>query len=491
MKKLFTLTLLLIVGTITAQDANVFLNRGFFKPATTVKEVQQKVKEGNSPVDLSSNGFDATTNAILADASLDVVKYLLSIEGNVVNKVTHDGRTYLFWAGMKGNLPVMKHLLKLGAKTDVIDDKGSSALLFTAGGGQTNPELYNLLIENGASINETSPKGTNALHQLIGKAKSLKELDYFIKKGLDLKSTDKAGLNVVDYAARVGNKTIIEELVKKGVSYKDTNLDGSNAILVASQGGRGGGNSLVFFKYLEGLGIAANTTNNDGVNPIHNLAYSGKDKALFQYFIDKGVSISKADNKGNTPLMNAAGRNSLEIVEFLEAANVSAKNKEGKTALMNAVRGNSKDVVVFLIDKGAAINTVDASGNSLAYYLLESYSKRSEKPFTEKWELLTEKGLDIARVQSEGNTLLHLAVTKNNTDLLAKIAAYKIDVNAKNANGLTALHLAAMTSNNVDNIKQLIALGAKTAIGTDFEETVYDLALENELLDKNEIEFLK
>lgn len=48
MKKLFTLTLLLIVGTITAQDANVFLNRGFFKPATTVKEVQQKVKEGNS-----------------------------------------------------------------------------------------------------------------------------------------------------------------------------------------------------------------------------------------------------------------------------------------------------------------------------------------------------------------------------------------------------------------------------------------------------------
>lgn len=189
--------------------------------------------------------------------------------------------------------------------------------------------------------------------------------------------------------------------------------------------------------------------------------------------------------------MNAAGRNSLEIVQFLEAANVLAKNKEGKTALMNAVRGNSKDVVVFLIDKGADIKGVDASGNSLAYYLLESYSKRNEKPFTEKWELLTEKGLDIARVQSEGNTLLHLAVTKNNADLLAKIAAYKIDVNAKNANGLTALHIAAMTSNNVDNIKKLIALGAKTDIGTDFEETVYDLALENELLDKNEIEFLK
>ena len=492
MNKLITVTLLLVVGTLTAQDSNVFLNRDFWKSNTTVKDVQEKINEGNDPTALSSNGFDATTNAILASASDAIIKHLLSIEGNDINKITHDGRTYLFWASSKGNLPIVSYLLENGARIDIVDDKGSSVLLFAAGGGQTNPELYDLLIANGVSINETNPKGANVIHQLISKTKKLKDLDYFLNKGLDLNSMDKAGHNTVDYAARTGNKEIIEQLIKKGVSYKDTNTDGSNAILVASKGSRGGGNSTEFFKYLEGLGVQPNVTDNDGVNPIHNLSYSTKDKGLFNYFITKGVSATTADNQGNTPLMNAASRNDLAIVEFFAANNsVNAKNKEGKTALMNAVHSNGKDVVQFLINNGADTNIIDEDGNNLAYYLIDSYSKRNEKSFNEKWELLTKKGLDITHLQKDGNNLLHLAVLKNDRELLDKIANYKVDINAKNANGLTPLHIAAMTTNTVDSIKHLLGLGAKVTVLSDFDESAYDLALENELLDKSKIEFLK
>lgn len=491
MKKITTLVLLLFVGTIAAQDANVFWSRGFFKPNTTVKDIKAKEAAGNSATALSSNNFDATTNAILANASTEVVGYLLSLKGNDVNKVTHDGRTYLFWAAMKGNLPLMKKLIKLGAKTDVVDDKGSSVLLFAAGGGQTNPELYDLLLANGAKITETTPKGANAILKLVGGAKDLKDLNYFLEKGLDLNHTDKDGHNAVDYAARSGNQTIIAQLVKKGVAYKDTNADGSNAILVASEGGRGPGNSLAFFKYLEGLGINPNVTDNNGVTPIHNLASRNKDNAIFNYFINKGVTTTKADAKGNTPLMNAAGRNSLEVVKFFGVKNLDAKNKDGKTALTNAVAYNNADVVTYLISKGAAIDVVDTKGNNLAYYLVNSYSKRNKKAFTEKWDLLTAKGLNMTHVQEGKNNILHLAVAKNNKDLLAKIARLSIDVNAKNANGLTPLHLAAMTTNNVDLIKYLISVGAKKDAVTEFEETVYDLASENELLNKNKIEFLK
>lgn len=491
MKKITTLVLLLFIGTIAAQDANVFWSRGFFKPNTTVKDIQAKEAAGNSATALSSNNFDATTNAILANASTEVVDYLLSLKGNDVNKVTHDGRTYLFWAAMKGNLPLMKKLIKLGAKTDVVDDKGSSVLLFAAGGGQTNPELYDLLLANGAKITETTPKGANAILKLVGGAKDLKDLSYFLEKGLDLNHTDKDGQNAIDYAARSGNKAIIAQLIKKGVSYKDTNTDGSNAILVASEGGRGPGNSLAFFKYLEGLGINPNVTDNNGVTPIHNLAGRNKDVTIFNYFIAKGVSTTKADKKGNTPLMNAASRNSLEVVKFFGVKNLDAKNKDGKTALTNAVAGNGADVVTYLLENGADSKVIDKDGNSLAYYLVKSYSKRNLKAFNAKWDLLTAKGVNIAAVQEGGNNLLHLAVTKNSTDLLAKIAKYKVDVNAKNDNGLTPLHLAAMTSSTVENIKYLIDLGAKTTIVTDFEESVYDLAVENELLEKNKIEFLK
>jgi len=491
MKKLISLTILLVFGTISAQNSNIFWDRGFWKNAT-VKNIQEKIADGNDPVGLNPNGFDATVNAILANASDDVVKYLLALDGNDINKITHDGRTYLFWAALRGNLSIMKHAIDKGAKTDILDDKGSTVLLFAAGGGQTSPELYELLLKNGASMMETNPKGTNVLHQLIGKSKSLKDLDYFIKKGLDLNSIDKVGRNAIDYAAKTGNKIIIEQLIEKGVAYKDTNSDGSNAILMAAYGSRNT-NNLAFFKYLEGLGIAPNITDNRGQNSIHHLAYRNKDLAIFNYFIGKGVSPTKPDYDGNTPLMSATNRNDLETIKFFveKTIDINAKNKDGKTALVNAVKGNSYEVVEFLINKGADVNLVDKDKNNLAYYLVDSYSKKNEKSFNMKWDLLTKNGLNLLHIQKESNNLFHLAAAKGDISLLDKIANSKLDINAKNKNGLTPLHIAAMTAEKSELIEHLISLGAKPTILSDFEESAYHLALENELLDKNKIEFLK
>ncbi|UMB53346.1 ankyrin repeat domain-containing protein [Lutibacter sp. A64] len=493
MKNLITLSLLLFIGSISAQESNIFLSRDFWKPTTTVAEVQQKIKEGNSATALTQNNFDATTYAILANAPIKVVEFLLNIEGNPINKITHDGRTYLFWASSRGNLEIMELLLDKGAKTDIVDDKGSSVLLFAAGGGQTNPALYNLLLANGASINETNPKGTNAIHQLIGKVKNLNELTYFVMRGLNFSDTDKSGLNTIDYAARSGNKEIIEQLIKKGIAYKDTNTDGGNAFLEAATIGRNGGNNLAFFKYLEGLGINPNITNKKGVNPIIKLAARNKDITIFNYFIEKGVDVTKADSNGNTALINAAGSNDLEIITYFlnKKIAINATNSEGESALSKAVATNSSEVVDLLITKRADVTIIDKDNNNLAYYLVDSYSKRNKKQFEAKWNLLLKNGVNMSHIQSENNNLLHLAVTKNDTDLLDKIVKQKVDINAKNSNGLTPLHIAAMTANTTDLIKHLIKLGAKTTIATDFEESAYDLALENEFLNKNAIEFLK
>lgn len=481
------------VSTLFAQETNIFWSRDFWSPETTLKDVQEKIKEGNDATALNTSGFDATANAILASAPDAVIKHLLSLDGNDVNKITHDGRTYLFWAAIRGNRSIMEYLLDHSAKTDILDDKGSSVLLFAAGGGQSDPALYDLLLDHGASITATTPKGANAILQLMSNLKDLDETKYFLDKGLDLNSTDNAGLNAVDYAARTGNKEIIEQLIKEGVSYNDTNTDGSNAILVASQGSRGSVNSLEFFSYLEGLGVAPNIVDNEGVTPLHNSAPSNKDLALFNYFIGKGVSANKADHNGNTPLMNAAGRNDLETIKFFleKTSDLNAVNNEGKSALTNAIHSNSPEVVQYLLEKGADLNILDKDGNNLAYYLVDSFSKRDEAIFNKKWELLTNKGLDIPHVQKEGNTLLHFAVIKNDIDLLDKITAYKVDVNAKNDNGLTPLHTAAMTSNNIEIIKHLLELGADASILSDFDETVYELALENELLENNKVAFLK
>ena len=65
---------------------------------------------------------------------------------------------------------------------------------------------------------------------------------------------------------------------------------------------------------------------------------------------------------------------------------------------------------------------------------------------------------------------------------------FGIPVNQKNDEGLTPLHIAAMKAKDTDILKFLIAQGADKALKTEFDESVYDLAKENELLQKQNVE---
>ena len=107
--------------------------------------------------------------------------------------------------------------------------------------------------------------------------------------------------------------------------------------------------------------------------------------------------------------------------------------------------------------------------------------------------MLQEKNIQLNTIQAEGNTLFHLATKDNELGVLKRLEDFDIDINAKNEKGLTALHLAAMKAEDDQMMKYLISKGADTKINTDFEETVFDLASENELLQKQNtsLNFLK
>ncbi|RZL18908.1 MAG: ankyrin repeat domain-containing protein, partial [Pedobacter sp.] len=123
----------------------------------------------------------------------------------------------------------------------------------------------------------------------------------------------------------------------------------------------------------------------------------------------------------------------------------------------------------------------------------QAYNPRGMEDFEAKYKLLTDKGFDVKKVQDNGNSLYHLAVAKNDLGLLKRIEPLKIDVNLKNKEGYTALHKAAMTAKETELMKYLVSIGAKKDVTTDFKETPYDLATENEFLSKNKIsiDFLK
>lgn len=490
LKFLIAYCLVFFVGQkLKAQD-NIFLSRDYWKVNPTIAQVEKDIKAGNDPSQLNKNAFDAVVYALLEKANNTTIEHLLSKRGNDVNKITHDGRTYIFWAAYKGNLEMMKYLLKKGAKTDIIDSHGYSILNFAAVTGQRDMQLYDFLIANGANPKtEKNLDGANALLLVAPFLESDTMIDYFVAKGIDLHSTDSNGNGIFNYAAKKGNIKFLEILLAKGVTYKTPAKDGGNAFIFASQGTRSSSNSLESYKYLGKLGLNPNVTTKNGLSPLHALAYKNKDLEIFSYFIEKGVDVNQADSDGNTAFINAASQNDLKSISYLISyvTDINATNKKGQTALMMATQFNTPEAVDFIIKKGGDALAKDREGNTLAFYVLESYSSKNSA-FDEKLKLLQEAGLVVNQSQANGQTLWHLAVKKNEIDLLKKIAQFHIPVNTKNDNSLTPLHMAAIKATDTEILKFLIERGADKKLKTDFDESVLDLALENELLQKQQVE---
>lgn len=492
MNKIFLSVLMMLSCWLSAQQ-NVFLSNDYWKTHPSVEQVKQKIAEGNDPTALNERAYDAVSLAINNGAPYETIVYLLSIKGNEVDKRTHDKRTYLFWATFNNNLPVAEYLLKKGADANARDSHQYTPILFAAVRGNINPEMYDLLLKNGASIQDTNESGANVLLLVAPHLKNLKEADYFIKKGLSFKNVDTNGNNIIFYAARNGNQNIINELIKKKINPKALNKKGQNLMFAAAEGARMKTNSLAFFQYVEKLGISPNQKDNDGLTPLFTLAARHKEAEVIAYFIEKGNDVNQKDKQGNTPLINASSRNTLDVVSLLadKTADINAKNQQGYSALTQAVLTNTPDVVRFLLKKGADLGVKDQEGNTLVYHLLKNYNPREAKNIAEKWQILSENGLNFSENQANGENIYHLAVEKENLDLMQKILSVQSNINAKNNDGLTPLHKAAMKAKDVKIIEFLLKNGADKSIKTDFDETAHDLAQENEALKGKDINFLK
>ena len=502
MKKLVrhTLTVIYLI-TLSfqsfSQTENILLDRKFWKESPTLEEVKQKIAEGHSPTEMTSYNFDATGYAILENMPLETIEFLLS-QGNDVNKLTHDARTYIFWAAYKGNLELMKYLVDRGARTDITDQHGYSLFMFAAVTGQENQQIYDYVIELGAdAVNERDRQGRHALLAYAGSMESGKLIDYFIDKGLDIHSVDEDGNGIFHHAAKTGSKALMELLINKyNVDTKKNPETNENAILFASRRYSHSEEEtrLAFYQYLEGLGLDPAITSKKGNTVVQNLARRSKNKALIQYFIDKGVDVNQVDEEGNNALIYASTRKNRAIVGLLlyHTSNINHQNEDGISCLTRALKYNDLEVAKYLVSQGADTRVVDKNGYDLGYHVVDAYRGDMEK-FEEKMNYLLSLGYHPLSIQKDGSTLLHAAINKKSLELVESLVKMGIDINAKDHSGQTILHYAAMQANDEEILKYLIAAGADKNMTTEFDESVYDLALANEMLSENkvDIDFLK
>lgn len=509
MKKILFAALTCSVLHVNAQragapGANTLMSADFWKTKPGIEQVKAEIAKGNSPSKPDAASWDPTARAILNGAPLETIKFMVEQEGNGVHKKTHHSASYLHWAAARGNADLVGYLIQKGSDVNLTDSHGASVIGNAASNGNQDKGVYEALFKAGVSPKARYENGATVLMLGVAADPDLTLTDYFISKGLSISDKDEYGRTVTDYAARTGNKELIEKLIKRGV--KPT----GNALFFAAQGSRMSSNGIDTYKYLvETLKLDPKTINKDGATILHQLIRRPNPEVV-AYFIDKGVDLNKADHEGNTLLMLASSGRDIELIEktlLPKIKNINAVNDKGESALTKAIASGSSQVAGLLLKNGADVKVLDKDGNNLAYYWFESYREggpgpggpggngreRTEQEFERKLELLKSAGLDVSAPQQNGNTLYHLAVAKENSKLFQKVSALGVNINAQDKEGATPLHKAALVAKDDKILKELIALGAKKELKTEFGETAYDLAKENNFLADNKValDFLK
>ncbi|KXZ23696.1 MULTISPECIES: ankyrin repeat domain-containing protein [Leptospira] len=307
---------------------------------------------------------------------------------------------------------------------DYRDSYGSGVLSWAV--KNSDQEAIRLLLEAGAEPDETNARGETPLLSALDQSNE-DLIQIFLEAGADTEKKDFAGNTPLTKAVSTGNVSIVEMVLENEYSTPDLeerNGEGYTPILLA-----------VDLGHLE----------------------------IVEYLLDQGADFLKKNSEGRTILHLTALHNDFEILDlFLEQEETKTiledKDADGNTALLLASSHDSVECLEKLIQVGADILQLNASGKTgLEEAERQKYhhvTKILKKVLTEKLFFAAKHGEDeLCRnilqigispnpIDQEGNTPLHVAVIHDRISTTELLFQWNASPFLKNLNGKSPLDIA-------------------------------------------------
>ncbi|EGD79524.1 hypothetical protein PTSG_10094 [Salpingoeca rosetta] len=351
-----------------------------------------------------------------------------------------------------GNMGAVLMLLQYRSTlVHVTDQHGNTPLHVAAMAGQI--AVATLLYEAGARLHVTNKRGLTprALADVQGSQAAISTL-------INFEERDKSGCSLFR-AAAIGAGAQVIRLLKGHANPNDINAHGHTALFLAIDH-----NQPWTVHILVRRGASTRIYNKLGRMAIHQAAWRGDPETLVILLHEDPASIDLTALDGSTPLHIAAKRGHVLCVQILMScgADLTRHNADKKTALDIAREHNNADVQLLLLKRGVTEESETRGLLSRAREggSLQIAAKKGDLALTCK---LLASGAMIEQRDADGNTALHLAARHGRflvVDELLAALQRQGDTTARDvarmriADGRDALHLACCK----DSISSAIVL---------------------------------
>ncbi|XP_076086415.1 uncharacterized protein LOC143057068 [Mytilus galloprovincialis] len=370
---------------------------------------------------------------------IDICNLLIEhhVERDINISLNDSGYTPLIIASFKGNISVVKLLLKNNCNINLCDKENRSALFCAVRGNQI--EIVKLLLDHDADFNLCDVNQRNVLHvaAMYGFTDILKLLLTYIS---DIDAYDSHRQTALHFAVKKGQEDIVKELLERNCNPNLCNDEFQSPLHTAS-----------YFGYANLVKILLEYNSNAYIRDefkrtaLHR-AVEKENKEVVQIFLQSNHDVNVSDYYRGPALHIAILENYEDIVDLLlqcSRCDINLKNEELKTPLFIACEQGKQNLVKLLLEKTNTPDIPNSSGQTPLF--IACY-----KGYSEIVLMLVEAESSTSLKDKQERSPLHVACQYNHVKTVQKLLNLedKPDVNTQSNSGQTPLMTAIQYGHN-------------------------------------------
>lgn len=391
---------------------------------------------------------------------IEIIRLLVSA-GADINKKYYDpkstqspynGFSPLMFAVEKGNVKLIKELIKVGANVNTSDSKGRTP--FLNANNKNIESIWSILLNNGADPNKMSSLKETPL-TFACRSGNLYLVKLLLNAGIDL--NNKQAYTAFTSAVSQGDTEIVKLLLDAGIKPNNR----QDLIEACKQN-----NEEILQFLLQKNSSNINYQNEEGKTALMIACETGN-PTLVSLLLNAGADPNIKDKNDEAPLINW-GCTNTEIIRLLlsAGADIHIMNKDRNTALMNSCYFGNYEAAKLLIQHGSELNTKNNQG-------LSPLMIAGQHGHIDMVKLLILSGADYKETDIDNQDVLVLASRYGHIEVVKFLLKMKEKLN------LDTSLLKAATNGYQDIVKILISAGANVNSITKFGRTPLMLAAFN------------